>query len=100
MSGPGSVWVGSGWVNAGGLGPVRRAGRTGLDQVRRGSPYNTREPHQLKWERQLSCKLIICSLEQGPNCIMLLIHLKTTNTLEEVATEAMVDTSATGDFID
>jgi len=45
-------------------------------------------------------KLIICSLDKGPNCIMLPIHLKTTDTLEEASTEAMVDTSATRDFID
>jgi hypothetical protein len=31
---------------------------------------------------------------------MLLIHLKMTDTMEEAATEAMVDTGATGDFID
>ena len=45
-------------------------------------------------------KLVIRSLEQGPNCIMLPIHLKTTDTMEEASTEAMVDTGATGDFID
>jgi hypothetical protein len=31
---------------------------------------------------------------------MLPIHLKMTDTMEEAATEAMVDTSVTGDFID
>ena len=31
---------------------------------------------------------------------MLPIHLKTTDTMEETSTEAMVNTSATGDFID
>jgi len=31
---------------------------------------------------------------------MIPIHLKTTDTLEEASTEAMVDTGATGDFID
>src|SRR6266704_1787177 len=31
---------------------------------------------------------------------MLLIHLKMTDTMEESSTEAMVDTGATGDFID
>ena len=31
---------------------------------------------------------------------MLPIHLKTTDTLKEASTEAMVDTGATGDFID
>ena len=63
-------------------------------------PPNGRKPHRPKWERRLSHKLVIRSLEQGPNCIMLPIHLKTTDTLEEATTEAMVDTGATGDFID
>jgi len=45
-------------------------------------------------------KLIIRSLELNPKSIMLLIHLKTTDTMEESSTEAMVDTGATGDFID
>src|SRR6266571_8633266 len=45
-------------------------------------------------------KLVICLLEAGPKCIMLPIHLKTTDTMEESSTEAMVDTGATGDFID
>ena len=31
---------------------------------------------------------------------MLPIHLKTTDTMEETSTEAMVDTGTTGDFID
>ena len=44
--------------------------------------------------------LKICSLEPGLNCIMLLIHLKTTDTMEEALSEAMVDTGDTGDFID
>ena len=35
-----SKWVRSGWVSAGRLGPVGRAGQMGLDQVGRGSPYN------------------------------------------------------------
>jgi len=30
---------------------------------------------------------------------MLLIHLKTTNMMEEASSEAMVDTGATGNFI-
>ena len=44
-------------------------------------------------------KLVIRSLKAGPKCIMLPIHLKTTDTIEESSTEAMVDTGATGDFI-
>ena len=48
----------------------------------------------MKW------KLIIRSLELGLKSIMLPNHLKTTDTMEESSTEAMVDTGATGDFID
>ena len=58
------------------------------------------KPHQPKWERRLSPKLVICSLEEGPNCIMVPIHLRTTDTMKESSTECMVDTGATGDFID
>jgi len=61
------------------------------------------EPHKLrqpKWEKQIKRKLVILSLELDAKCIMLLIHLKTTDTMEETSKEAMVDTSATGDFID
>ncbi len=44
--------------------------------------------------------LKIRSLKPGLNCIILLIHLKTTDTMEEASAEAMVETGATGDFID
>ena len=44
--------------------------------------------------------LKIHSLEPGLNCIMLLIHLKTTDMREEALSEAMVYTGAMGDFID
>jgi len=49
----------------------------------------TRRP---RWEKCMTRKLIICSLEEGPNCLMIPAHLKNT--------DAMVDTGATGDFID
>ena len=48
----------------------------------------------------MSCKLVICSLEHDPKCILLPIHLKTTDTMEESSTEAMANTGTTGDFID
>src|SRR6266705_1851368 len=44
-------------------------------------------------------KLVIRSLEAGPKCIIHPIHLKTTDTMEESSTEALVDTGATRDFI-
>ena len=44
-------------------------------------------------------KLVIFSLELGPKSIMLPIHLKTMDTMEESSTEAMVDTGATGDSL-
>jgi len=52
------------------------------------------------WEKQLASKLVIRSLEEGPNSIRIPVHLKTTDTLEEVNTNALVDCGATGDFID
>jgi hypothetical protein len=63
-------------------------------------PTQPRRPRCPKWEKRMSKKLVIRSLEQGPKCIMVPIHLKTTDTMEEASTEAMVDTGATGDFID
>jgi len=75
-------------------------GETSEEDTPSNPPTETRKPRRPKWERRLSRKLIIRSLDEGPNCIMLPIHLKTTDTLEEASTEAMVDTGATGDFID
>ncbi len=56
-------------------------------------------PRQPKWERQLGPKLVIRSLDEGPNCLMIPAQLKTTDTMELATTEAMVDTGVTGDFI-
>jgi len=55
-------------------------------------PTEPRKPCQPKWEKRMKWKLIIHSLELGPKSIMLQIHLKTTDTMEESSTEAMVDT--------
>ena len=64
------------------------------------TPPAVHQPRRPNWERRLPRKLKIRSLKQGPNCIMLPIHLKTTDTMEEASSEAMVDTGATGDFVD
>ena len=64
------------------------------------TPSAIHRPRRPNWERRMPRKLKIRSLEQGPNCIMLPIHLKTTDTMEEASSEAMVDTGATGDFVD
>jgi len=45
-------------------------------------------------------ELVIRSLKLDMKCIMLPIHLKMTDTMEETSMEAIVDTGATGDFID
>ena len=63
-------------------------------------PMQSCLPRRPKWEKHMNRNLVIRSLEQGPNCIMLPIHLKTMDTMDEASTEAMVDTGATGDFID
>src|SRR6266568_4366989 len=55
--------------------------------------------HRPRWEKRMRPRLILNSLEEGPRCIMIPIHLKTTDMLEEVNSEAMVDSGATtGDF--
>jgi hypothetical protein len=72
--------------------------RNPLDTAR--PPAAVRKVHQLKWEKRLGPTLVIQLLEEGLNCIMLPIHLKMMDTMEEAATEAMVNTGATGDFID
>ena len=64
------------------------------------APSKPRTPRRPKWERRMSPELKIRSLEEGPNCIMLPIELKTMDTMERASAEAMVDTGATGDFID
>ena len=63
-------------------------------------PNKPRLPCRPKWERHLGPKLTIHSLDECLNCIMLLIQLQTTNTMERASAEAMIDTGATGDFID
>ena len=45
-------------------------------------------------------KLVIQLLEKDSRCIMVLTHPKTMDTMEEASTGAMVDTGATGDFVD
>ena len=60
-------------------------------------PHN---PHRPKWGRHIARKLVIHSLEKDPRCIMVATHLKMMDTMEEASTEAMVDTGATGDFVD
>jgi len=63
-------------------------------------PTKLRKPRWPKWEKRIKRKLVIRSLKLDAKCIMLPIHLKTTDTMEETSTEAMVNTGATGDFID
>jgi len=63
-------------------------------------PTEPRKLRRPKLEKRIKCKLVIHSLELDLKCIMLVIHLKTTDTMEETSMEAMVDTGATGDFID
>jgi len=62
-------------------------------------PAEPRKPRRPKWEKRIKRKLVIHSLEMDAKCIMIPTHLKTTDTMEETSTEAMVDTGATGDFI-
>jgi len=55
-------------------------------------PTKPHKPCRPKWEKWIKRKLVIHSLELDAKCIMLPIHLKMTDTMEEMSTEAMVYT--------
>ena len=52
-------------------------------------PTKLHKPCQPKWEKQIKWKLVISFLKLGPRSIMLLIHLKTMDTIKESSTEAI-----------
>jgi len=62
-------------------------------------PTKSCKSHWPKWKKQMSHKLVICSLEVNLKCIILLIHLRTTDTMKELSMEFIVDTGTTRDFI-
>ena len=62
-------------------------------------PHATHRLHKPKWEKLMPKKLKIHSLKPGLNCIILPIHLKTMDTIEEASSKAMVNTGAIGNFI-
>ena len=64
------------------------------------TPAENPKSRRPKWEKRVRQKLVIRSLEMDSKCIMLPIHMKTTDTIEEASMEAMVDSGTTGDFID
>jgi hypothetical protein len=57
-------------------------------------------PRIPKWEKQIIQSLVINLLEEGPNSLSLPIQLVTLDTMLEVGTNMLVDSGATGDFID
>ena len=65
-------------------------------------PAATRAPRlrQLRWENWMHERLVINNLDEGLRCILILVHLKTMDTMQELNSEAMVDCGATGDFVD
>ena len=64
------------------------------------TPAENPKSRRPKWEKRVCRKLVIRSLEMDSKCIMLPIHMKMTDTIEEASMEAMVDSGTTGDFID
>ena len=57
-------------------------------------------PRRPRWEKRMHERLVINNLDEGPRCILIPVHLKTTDTMQELNSEAMVDCGATGDFVD
>ena len=54
---------------------------------------------RLKWEQQLPSQLIIASTEDSPRCLKLKVEIETTNTAEVKSVKTLVDSGATGEFI-
>jgi len=53
-----------------------------------------------KWERQLPSKLVIALAEDGSTSLKLKVELETTDTGEVKSVNSLVDSGATGEFID
>ena len=53
-----------------------------------------------KWEKVLPERLTIATTEGTPNSLSLKMEIKTTNTAEKRSITALVDSGATGEFID
>jgi hypothetical protein len=60
-------------------------------------PSNTFRP---KWERSLPARLTIASLEDKPGSLKLKVSIETTDTGETKSITSLIDSGATGNFID
>ena len=69
-----------------------------LPQVTPISPF--RSDSRPKWERKLPSKFTIAATEGTANSLKLKVELETTDTAEIKSTGALVDSGATGEFID
>ena len=53
-----------------------------------------------KWEKALPEKFIIAAMEETPNSIKIKVEIKTTDTAEKRSITTLIDSRATGKFID
>ena len=53
-----------------------------------------------KWEKALPEKFIIAAMEETPNSLKIKVEIETTNTVEKRSITALIDSGATGEFID
>ena len=53
-----------------------------------------------RWERRLPLKLVITSTEDEPRSLKLKVSIETTDTAEVRSMNSLVDSGATGNFID
>jgi hypothetical protein len=56
--------------------------------------------HCPKWERLLSKKFTIASMEENPTSLKLKVEIETTDTVERSSITALADSGATGESID
>jgi len=57
-------------------------------------------PHHPKWEKQVPRPLVISTLDAHGRALYLLVRVKTVDTSETCSVRALLDSGATGSFVD
>jgi hypothetical protein len=69
-------------------------------QIVQTSKYLSTRAFRPRWERSLPAKLVIASVEDKPSSLKLKVNIETTDTGEVKSLSSLVDSGATGNFID
>ena len=71
-----------------------------LEEIPIPAPIITPKIWKLKWEKVLPKQYFIATVEQSLNSLKLKVEIETTDTLEKKSVTCLIDSGATGEFID